>query len=82
MKSPELFRLFASEDFPGLLKLVDETVEREAVAIPTRTLLKFRISRTLHRFGIHHQVRFRVFDASSGRFLETGAYVCLFCDRP
>lgn len=84
MKSKELYRIVQPMEDLHLEDQINKALEDEAkkLVIPTKVLLKFRVSRWLHRVGIHHYVRWRVFDARSARFLETGEYVCLFCGSP
>lgn len=48
---------------------------------PAAAMRRLRIGRWLHRLGIHHWVKMRVFDSQSRRILHTGSYVCAFCHR-
>jgi len=54
--------------------------EAEKLELSNSTVFKFVISKRLHRwFGVHFWVAWRMYDQTSGRFIDTGAQVCCFC---
>jgi hypothetical protein len=83
MQDKNLFRVVqppADSDHQRAAIIEAVMKEAERIEIDNSTLIKFMISKRLHRwFGVHFWVAWRMYDPTSSRFIDTGGQVCCFC---
>jgi hypothetical protein len=77
MRTPELFQIVVPPTTPNLREAIEgilETTERPRWN--KRMAAKQIIATVLHRFGVHHWIRMRVFDYASKRAILTPDWIC------
>lgn len=80
MNATELSQIVVDPDdkTPSLIiKLAAEAESND----PLWPSIKVRIGQILHPFGVHTWVRWRHYDAASGKVIDMNGVICQFCSK-